>query len=291
MGDETLTVAAVQPPLRQENMTPMDASRVAERMMKEALSTQSASLGIDIFVLPELSPFGYSEHTFAKYLPKDPQHSCLSCFNEEVEQLFSKFAREHDVFVCFGTIGSLNTGLSSPKTDDKPHHTIRQVVLDNYGEQVAYYDKIHLCDYGDCAETRFFAAGSELCSFECRGFQVGVIICADIRYPLLSRTLALEHKVDIILQPAAFSRDFSFRTWKSFRETRAVENSLYFIGVNYAGEYFGETSFVGPWVDENNEPDVLDTNADVLIGTARKSVLEKVRKALPYYRQLMSDIL
>lgn len=111
-----------------------------------------------------------------------------------------------------------------------------------------------------------------------------------MRNPTLSRRLAAPpHLCDVILQPAAFSRDVSFRTWRSFRETRAVENSVYFVGVNYAGEYYGETSFVGPWVDEDHEPATLGAEEGVLVGEVRREVLEGVRRDFPYHRQVMGE--
>ena len=111
-----------------------------------------------------------------------------------------------------------------------------------------------------------------------------------MRNPSLCRRLASKsHNCDIILQPAAFSRDISFRTWQSFRETRAVENSVYFVAVNYSGCNFGSTSFIEPWVDENHEPEVLGIEEGVLVGKVKRDVLEKVRREFPYYGQLMNE--
>lgn len=124
-----------------------------------------------------------------------------------------------------------------------------------------------------------------------KGFNIGIIICADVRNPTLTRTLAKSpHNCDVILQPAAFSRDISFRTWNSFRETRAVENSLYFVAVNYAGEYYGNSAILEPWVDENHEPDTLGTEEGVLVKHISKEVLKKVRASFPYHRQLMGEV-
>jgi predicted amidohydrolase len=93
----------------------------------------------------------------------------------------------------------------------------------------------------------------------------------------------------VLLQPAASTRDVSYRTWKSFRETRAVENSVYFIGVNYASEAFGETSVVPPWVDESHEPLVLGTAEGFLLGRIQRSELNSVRTSMPFYRQLCAE--
>ena len=110
-----------------------------------------------------------------------------------------------------------------------------------------------------------------------------------MRYPELSRNLAAEpHLVDCILQPAAFSRDVSFRTWSSFRETRAVENSVYWIGVNYAGECFGSSSFVPPWVDDEHEPVVLGTEVGALTGCISREELDSIRESMPFYKALLN---
>jgi predicted amidohydrolase len=82
----------------------------------------------------------------------------------------------------------------------------------------------------------------------------------------------------------------TFRTWNSFRETRAVENSVYFVAVNYAGDYYGETAIVEPWVDENHEPDTLGVEEGVLVKTLYRDVLDKVRADFPYYRQLKKEV-
>lgn len=155
----------------------------------------------------------------------------------------------------------------------------------------AAYDKICLCDYGDCAETRFFSPGGAPCSFDCQGFRIGLIVCADMRSAGLSRRLAAdpEHGVDAILQPAAFARDISFRTWRSFRETRAVENGVYFVGVNYAGTDYGETSFNGPWIDKDHEPLVMGTEAGVLVSTFEKSAIKEARREMPFYRRICEE--
>ena len=178
-----------------------------------------------------------------------------------------------------------------------PKLSIRQIVMDRTGTQVAVYDKTHLCDYGVCAETRFFQPGpfSRPVSFEVQtrdgasSFRFGLLICADMRYPNLSRALAAEHRVDCILQPAAFARDCSFRTWSSFRETRAVENSVYWIGVNYAGPDFGESCIVPPWVDEDHEPLKLGREPAYLIGRVCRGTLDLVRNTMPFYRTLVGE--
>ena len=273
-----LIVGAVQVPLRSPLISPLESAHTAVALMRKSAMERQGREGsppIDLFILPELAPLGYSEDTFANWLPRTDE---IKKVHEEIDQCMAEVAKELNAIVCYGRIGTL--------TETDASFTIQTAVVSPDGKLIAAYNKKHLCNYGDCRETRFFVPGNKLCSFSCRGFQVGIIICADIRFPILSRQLAGECKVDLILHPSGFSRDFSFRTWNSFCETRAIENSVYFVSVNYSGDYWGDSKFNEPWIDEDHEPLVLGTEAGVLEGVVKRSTLDHVRKTLPYYQQL-----
>jgi len=293
-----LKICALQLRMRQPDETPLAATqRILDYMLSMTNKKNNNKQAIDLFVLPELSPVGYSEDTFARYLPATPM---IQDMYRQIDQLFAQQARQLHAYICYGTIGwkrrqvDNNNDYDSSSSSSSLVYTIRQVVLDRTGQQVAHYDKLYLCDYGNCAaETRFFEPGRVnplVSSFSIRGFRVGILICADMRYPHLSRSLARDHQVDVILQPAAFSRDKSFRTWKSFRETRAVENGVYWMGVNYAGEDYGETSVVPPWVDEEHEPVLLGTEESFLIGRIERQVLNDARTNLPFHRHMCAEV-
>lgn len=252
---------------------------------------------VDLFVLPELSPVGYSEDTFARYLPITPANQAMY---QEFDRFFQIAARNLNTYICYGTIGwSFERQQRPGANNSSPRLFIRQIVVDRLGTQVACYDKTFLCDYGVCAETRFFQTGpaSHPTSFQVYSrdrscsFRFGLLICADMRDPGLSRRLTAdaEHRVDCILQPAAFARDCSFRSWSSFRETRAVENSIFWIGVNYSGMDFGESSIVPPFVDEEHEPITLGCDEGYLIGRITRSALDHVRMSMPFYRNLLEE--
>jgi predicted amidohydrolase len=261
-----LKIGAVQPPLRSPEEDPIEHTRTL------VLPLLKDCANVDLYVLPELSPIGYTQDTFDRYLHR-PE------IQQEIDAILAQAARESKAYIAYGRIAAGN-GKS---------FTIQQCVLNGEGTVVARYDKQLLCNYGGCAETNYFTAGTDLCSFDCKGFCIGLLICADMRNPTWSRQLAKQHKVDIILQPAAFSRDLSFRTWKSFRETRAVENSVYWVGVNYAGNFYGNSSIVPPWVDEDCEPSMLGTKEGVLEATISRDVLNQVRTSMPYYQLLLCE--
>jgi hypothetical protein len=61
------------------------------------------------------------------------------------------------------------------------------------------------------------------------------------------------------------------------------------VAVNYAGEAYGDTSFVEPWVDEHHEPETLGTAVGVLVRMVKRSVLDQVRTSFPYHRQVLAE--
>ena len=279
----TFGLCLLQPTLRPPDETPLSATRrvidLADRAIAENPETR-----IDMFVLPELCPIGYSEDTFANFLPSNPERYQIL---DEIDVQLRAAAQRWKAAVCYGTIGRETDN----STDHNHNYYIRQLVIDQYGEIIASYDKIHLCDYGDCAETRFFTPGTSTVSCSVNGWKFGLIVCADIRYPALSRMLVQKHNIDVLLQPACFSRDISFRTWKPFRETRAVENGVYFVAGNYAGSDFGEAALVPPWVDEDHEPTILGTEEGYLLAQLDRTVLDQARDELPFYRNARKESL
>lgn len=60
----SIQVAAIQPNLRPNEVTPLSSARHVVQIL-EQVAQQS---NIDLFVLPELCPIGYSEDTFCRYL-------------------------------------------------------------------------------------------------------------------------------------------------------------------------------------------------------------------------------
>ena len=69
----SITIGAVQPALRDSDTSPQLATHQAIQLIRQTVMKQheNGHRKIDLFVLPEMSPIGYSEGTFQKYLPTD----------------------------------------------------------------------------------------------------------------------------------------------------------------------------------------------------------------------------
>ncbi len=202
--------------------------------LRKHLSAQNA----DIVVLPELSSIDYSRAAFDQ----------LDQISEPLDGI--SFETWRAVAIEFG----VHISYSFARRDGEETY-ISAAVVTPEGTLAGHYDKLHLCQYGASMEKEYFQTGSQLFTFQIKGFTLSPIICYDIRFPELTRMLVLKHGVDVILHSGAYYRDPSFPTWHAFATTRAIENQCFVLSLNRAGENYGNSLFCYPWMDENQGPE------------------------------------
>lgn len=192
---------------------------------------------VNLVVLPELSSIDYSRTAFERL------DEISEPLDGESFETWCGVAKEFGVHVSysFARKGASGTHISI-------------AVVTPQGELAGYYDKLHLCQYGASMEKEYFDAGDHILTFNVNNFTISPIICYDIRIPELARTLTLKHNVDLILHCGAYYRDESFETWHNFAVSRAMENQIFFLSLNRAGETWGNSIFCWPWMDENTPP-------------------------------------
>ena len=162
------------------------------------------------------------------------------------------------------------------------------------GAIIGHFNKLHRAEFGFSEEKAFFSPGGHLLTFDCVGLQVAPIICYDIRFPELTRTLVLDYGADLILHCGAYGRDPSFTTWHDFVRTRALENQVPILSLNRAGEAFGDSIFCGPWMDQDHPVVRFPTHDEALQRiTVRMSETIEIREKytflqdrLPTYTEL-----
>ncbi len=106
-------------------------------------------------------------------------------------------------------------------------------VINRRGEIVASYDKIHL--FKSMKENEYFTGGSETCIFEIEGIKCGLIICYDLRFPELTRKLAVQG-IKILFVSAQWPSQ-RIEHWNILLRARAIENQIFIVACNIAGEY------------------------------------------------------
>jgi omega-amidase len=115
------------------------------------------------------------------------------------------------------------------------------------GSVIHRYDKIHL--FHPAGDHRYFSPGSTFGTFRVvRGLQTGVIVCYDLRFPEIIRSMALQG-MRLLLVPARWPavRD---RIWRTLLRARAIENQIFVIGCNARGEEGGASYAFDPLGDE-----------------------------------------
>jgi len=223
----------------------------------------------DILLLPELSTLDYSNQTFANLdeLAEDDNGASFDTW--------AKVAGSNHCWVLYGYARrnhqqngfSIATGIVSPQ-----------------GTLYGVYEKMHLAHFGASEEKDYFSvSGKKLITFDCNGFTLSPIICYDIRFPELIRTLVLKHKVDCILHTGAYARDASFASWHAFAKTRAMESQVYFVSLNRAGANFGQSVFMPPWVDaEHPSVQFEDTAEHCQLLTLRQEAIDRARQQFQF---------
>jgi len=147
---------------------------------------------------------------------------------------YAKLAKDSGLWLSLG--GFQERHETSPST----HLYNTHVIINNNGEIVQSYRKIHLFDYGSLRESSFTAPGTELAVCDSAAGRLGLSVCYDLRFPPLYS--ALRHAgAEVLLVPAAFTYRTGVAHWTSLLRARAIENQCYVIaaaqtGVHETGE-------------------------------------------------------
>ena len=113
-------------------------------------------------------------------------------------------------------------------------------VFDRQGKRIFDYSKIHL--FGLMNEGEYIERGTKRATFELDGITCGLMICYDLRFPELSRALALDG-AKVIFVPAQWPHP-RMHPWRILNQARAIENQLFVVAVNRVGQE-GSTDFFG----------------------------------------------
>jgi deaminated glutathione amidase len=116
----------------------------------------------------------------------------------------------------------------------KAHNTV--VAIDDTGDMLATYRKLHLYDAFGSSESEWIAAGEighpEV--FSWGGFTVGLQTCYDVRFPEVTRTL-VDAGADLVLVPAEWVRGpLKEHHWRTLLTARAIENTVYLAAADHA---------------------------------------------------------
>ncbi|HNW25634.1 MAG TPA: nitrilase-related carbon-nitrogen hydrolase [Candidatus Gastranaerophilaceae bacterium] len=194
---------------------------------------------IDLLILPEVWTVGWMPAGF-KNSAKDIEKSKAFLF-------LSKIAKKYNTNIIGGSFIT--------KRDSKYYNSCP--VINNKGELIATYDKMHLFSYYGCDEGAFVEKGNnpvmvEFClnskkiasvNDNCKSRQstsrndivkIGLSICYDIRFPEIYRAYA-NAGADLLINMAAWPKSRAGH-WETLTKARAVENQCFMVALTQSGK-------------------------------------------------------
>jgi len=238
-------------------------------------TNKAAKQGAKLCAFPEYMMF----HTTSSQSPKELA-SLAETINGEFVHAISKSAKQNSIQV----IGTFYE--KSPKTD-RVYDT--SFLIDKNGKVLSKYRKIHLYDALGFKESNKLYAGSKIVKPTRTTIgKIGMMICYDLRFPEMSRTLVSAGS-EIIVAPSAWVKgEMKEEHWITINKTRAIENSCYLISPDQVGNiYCGRSVVVDPYGKI-----LLDMKKREGIGIVDISLnrVRQVRKNLPLLKNRRTDI-
>ena len=228
------------------------------------LVRQAAQMKPDVITLPETWNVGF--------FPKEKLAELSDPDGARVKSVFGPLAKELGINIIAGSVANLK--------NEKIYNTA--YIFDRKGSLVADYDKTHL--FTPMGEDNYFENGSRVVQFELDGVRCGIVICYDIRFLELIRTLALK-KIDVLFVVAQWP-DKRILHWNTFNRARAIENQMFVVCTNSCGlagetRYGGSSALIDPWGETIT---AAGTDEEIITGVLDMSIIEGIRESINVFR-------
>ncbi|MGM9917364.1 nitrilase-related carbon-nitrogen hydrolase [Anaerotignum sp.] len=244
----------------------------------KAMLKKAKAEGADMAVLPEMCCCPYENSAFVRYAMAEK-----SPFLTELAET----AKELGIYLVAGSV---------PEQEDKKIYNT-SFVYNPKGECIARHRKVHLFDINVeggqyFMESDTFTAGEDVTTFDTPWGKFGLMICYDIRFPELSRLLALKG-VQAILVPAAFNMTTGPAHWELSFRMRALDNQVFMAGcapardINSSYHAWGHSIVTDPW---GSVVEQLDEKEGILTVELDFEKVEKLREQLPLLKHRRTDL-
>jgi predicted amidohydrolase len=202
---------------------------------------------------------------------------------------FSRLAKELGVWLLIG---------SMPIRVEPERLANRSFLIDDQGEIITTYDKIHLFDVdlpnGEVyRESERIRAGAQAVLAPTPWGGLGMTVCYDLRFPQLYRDLA-HAGATIISIPAAFTVPTGEAHWHVLLRARAIETGAFVLAPAQCGQHaggrrtYGHSLIVAPWgeilAEAGAAPGTVATVIDFSQVAAARSMIPSLRHDRDYAR-------
>lgn len=232
---------------------------------------EQAMLGApDVLVLPETWNTGF--------FPKENLPQLCDQDGTRVKAQIGALAKKLHVNIVAGSVANVRDG--------KVYNTA--YVFDREGNCVASYDKTHL--FTPMGEDNYFSPGDHLCRFMLDGVRCGLIICYDVRFPELTRSLTVPG-LDMLFVVSQWPKVRTFHL-RSLTTARAIENQMFVICCNSCGTagetvYGGNSAIIDPWGETvalaGETQQLLSADCDL-------EILTNIRSTIPVFRDRRPEL-
>ena len=200
--------------------------------------------------------------------------------NDNFVSTIAKTAKENNIQV----VGSF---YEKSKKKDRVYDT--SFVVDKTGKVISTYRKIHLYDALGFRESDKMTSGSKIAKPVNTSIgKIGMMICYDLRFPEMSRSLASSGS-EVLVAPSAWVKgNMKEEHWITINKTRAIENGCYVIAPDQVGNiYCGRSLVVDPFGKV-----LLDMKKKQGIGYVDIELkkVNETRKVLPLLKNRRTDI-
>jgi predicted amidohydrolase len=237
--------------------------------------TSAAKNNAALVAFPEFMMF----YTTSSQTPKQLS-SLAETVNGDFVSTIARTAKENHIQV----VGSF---YEKSRKKDRVYDT--SFVIDKSGKILSTYRKIHLYDALGFRESTKMISGSKIAKpVKTSIGKIGMMICYDLRFPEMSRSLASSGS-EVLVVPSAWVRGkMKEEHWITINKTRAMENGCYVIAPDQVGNiYCGRSLVVDPFGKILLDMKKREGTGYVDINLKK---IKEIRKVLPLLKNRRTDI-
>lgn len=213
--------------LVQAAFTNGDVGKNLEQMKRIVETAKEQFSDVKLMLFPELAATGYFLSSAIREFAEDQKGM--------IAQYMADLASKNNMHIGYGYVEA--------GTHGEIYNSLR--FIDSHGEPVANYRKIHITSL----EKGIFTPGNEIVSIKTELGHIGLMICWDLAFPEVARTLAVRG-ADLILNPSAWEKPYA-DPFVRFGMARAIDNTVYVAVCNHIGksndlEFLGHSGLYGP---------------------------------------------
>ncbi len=238
-----------------------DVARLVEEAMHQAP---------DVLVLPETWNTGF--------FPRENLSRLCDLDGQRTKEAIGALAKKYKVNIVAGSVSNLRNG--------QIFNTA--MVFDRIGACIAQYDKTHL--FTPMGEDDYYTPGHRLCSFSLDGIRCGIIICYDVRFPELTRSLTVPG-LDMLFVVSQWPKVRTFHL-RSLTTARAIENQMFVVCCNSCGTagdtvYGGNSAILDPW---GTTLALAGEAEQIICADCTMQTLEDIRSTIPVFRDRRPEL-